>query len=46
MEEKNRLELEHSNEGRSLFMIINKFGIESNKHIQQQKFIKYKDRAL
>ncbi len=43
MEEKNRLELEHSNEGRSLFMIINKFGIESNKHIQQQKFIKYKD---
>ena len=46
MKEKNRLELDHSNEGRSLFTILNRFGIESNEHINQQRFTQYKDKIF
>lgn len=43
MDEKNRLELSHSKEGRDLFRIINKYGIDKNYHINQSKYTQFLD---
>ena len=43
MDEKKQLELSHSKNGRDLFRIVNKHGIEKNYHINQSKFTQFLD---
>lgn len=43
MEEKMSLELEHSSDGRSFSMLFSKYDINKNEHINQHKFLKYKE---
>ena len=43
MDEKNHLELSHSKDGRDLFRIINKYGIDKNYHINQSKYSQFLD---
>ena len=38
MDEKNQLELSHSNDGRDLYRIVKKHGIDKNYHIIQEKY--------